>query len=264
MTSPSLGKAGGQSAQPTAGADAIEHVNEALSTIQRLASNIKKSETSQVQNRLNSRNNSSSRGGAVTNEDEDILDLTSDLILAESESGPVRSRRSAPTLVREGQDRARGSLAEPKGALAKLLAADERPDSSNSLPRSASKEVVSALNQASAALHGIGSDSDLSTGQKRFRGRSVGTIVVGKAVETTSDTTPSSARRAEFGAAFTSDSDVSLAERREINRRLDAVTNELAKLSTRMGALETLIERYIAQPPRHRLLRSRQESETDG
>lgn len=132
MSSPSLGDAGGQSAQPAAGADALKHVNEALSTIQRLASNVKKSEASQVQDRLSSHNSSSQivpladsagshdalRSGAVANEDEDILDLTSDLISAEPAIGlPVGPRGSALTLVRETQDDlvVRGSSAEPKG-----------------------------------------------------------------------------------------------------------------------------------------------------
>jgi hypothetical protein len=280
VSSPSLGDAGGQSAQPAAGADALKHVNEALSTIQRLASTVKKSEASQVQDRLSSHNSSSQivpladstgshdalRSGAVASEDEDILDLTSDLISAEPAIGlPVGSRGSALTLVRETQDDlvARGSSAEPKGVLTKLLASGDRADSSDGLPRSASEEVASALNRAKAALHGVRSGSDFSTHHKKFRGRSTGTAVLGKAAETTSNTAPSSAsaKRVGSGAAVTSDRGVSLAERREINRRLDAVTNELATLSTRIGALERLVERCVAQPPRRRLLRSRQESE---
>jgi hypothetical protein len=233
-----------------ADAGAIEIVNEALSTVQRLTSSVKKSAGSDFRDHISSQTRSSqaasSSDNGAANEAEDILDLTAELILAKPDQGIVSIRSNTPRLIRGRRVLlgARSSSGDGRTTSAGLLTG---PAKAKGLPRSETEEVASALNQAKAALRGISADSTFF-GQRSTGGGTISGIAALGQGKTPGMVQPTaSAGRTDPGSALTGDGRTRMLESREVIERLDAMTNQLAKLSMRIGALERLIEGSLGQ-----------------
>jgi hypothetical protein len=235
-----------------ADAGAIEIVNEALSTVQRLTSSVKKSAGSDFRDHISSQTRSSqaasSSDNGAANEAEDILDLTAELILAKPDQGIVSIRSNTPRLIRGRRVLlgARSSSASGRTTCTGLLTGPAKANPKG-LPRSETEEVASALNQAKAALRGISADSTFFGQRSTGSGTISGIAALGQAKTPGMVQPTASAGRMDPGSALTGDGRTRMLESREVIERLDAMTNQLAKLSMRIGALERLIEGSLGQ-----------------
>jgi len=179
--------------------------------------------------------------------------------LSEAHTRSVGVQKSALGRERRPPSRATGPSTETKRAFVGPLAESETPKASNRLPRS-------AFDPPRAAHHAISSASEVFSLQRSSRdgaasgaGARSGAGTVDPTSETARPVTTGTTSAAQhLGSA--ADVMGGIPENREIVMRLDAMTQEVVMLSTRIGALEKLVERSLGQPPWRRLSSGRHET----